>query len=230
MEVHHAPDGVAAVGHGARAVHHLGAFQGVGIHPDHVLQVAGPIDGVVHAHAVHHDQHPVGRETTQHGAAAPELALLHEDLAALLQQVGRCARILEGHVARPHHGDLVGYAFAFLFPAVGAHDVLAEADGPHPQRYPVQPIGQHGGVEDTRLVAEQLEVEAVHTGVYRQLRAAPGIGVHRGGAARTADGDALERGAGLLVHHHHRLGMKSQSSAQQEEEHDRSLDHVRWLE
>ena len=129
MEIHYATDRIAAVGHGTGAMQHLRTFDGIGIHTDHILQVAAAIDGVVHAHAIHHDQHAVRGEPAQHGTAATELAALHEHLTAALKQIGGCARVGEGHIAGLEHRDVFWYTLAVLLPAVGTYSKFSQGEG-----------------------------------------------------------------------------------------------------
>ncbi len=63
MEVHHTADGIAAVHHRTRPKKHFGAFQVIGIQGNDILQIAGPENGIFHAHPID-DQHlAVGRKS-----------------------------------------------------------------------------------------------------------------------------------------------------------------------
>ena len=126
VEIHHAADGVAAVDERAGSEDDLGALQREGVHTDHVLQVAAAVDGVVHAHTVHDDQHAVGGETPDHGTAPALLALLHEDGARLRQHVGRRLRVPEAAVPQRHPLHPVGHLVAVLRPTAVRDDDLVE--------------------------------------------------------------------------------------------------------
>ena len=105
-EVHHTTQGIAAVQHTAWTHQHVGADDRKWVDASCILDVARPVNGVVHADPIDHEKDPVGLKTSENRADAALLAHLKMDLTRTLQQVacGLC-----GPHWRPHrHPSQVG--------------------------------------------------------------------------------------------------------------------------
>ena len=79
--MNHTTEGITAIHHAARTHDHLRLCDGKRIQSSCILKVARSIDGVVHAHAVNHQQHAIGLKAAQDRADPALLAHLQMNLS-----------------------------------------------------------------------------------------------------------------------------------------------------
>ncbi len=167
-EMHHPAEGVAAVHEGAGSEEDFRLLEHAGVHGDGVLQVAFPIDGVVEAHPVQHQQDAVGFEAPNDGAAPAHLALLHEDPSVCRQGIGAGLGVGQGQFFGTNGFQAIGHHGGPVVAAAHYQDLFNRA-GQFTQQNAALPGADFSRGERQNLIAQIGKVPGGFPGKQRQF-------------------------------------------------------------
>jgi hypothetical protein len=101
-----------------------------------VLQVPAPVNSIVEAHPIDHQQELIRLETAQNWAAATLLTALDKHFASLLQHIGRGGLAEEGEVARGHYPNALRHVAPRVARPTGRHHQRRQQQFAPPQQHP----------------------------------------------------------------------------------------------